>query len=58
MLPSTWQRGQKACLIEPQGFLGSVPKFEVPLLPATKPGAVLVNLMSTMLCLLVFDLMW
>lgn len=55
-VPSTLHLGQKACRIFPHGFAGSVPKVVVPFSPTTKPGAVLVNLMSTTFFLLVDDL--
>ena len=55
-LPSTLQRGQNACNIEPHGFCGSVPKVDVPFFPATKPGASLVNFRFTMLLRFTFEL--
>lgn len=46
--PSTLQRDQNLCIILPQGFLGSVPKYVVPSLPRTCPGHACVNFKSTM----------
>jgi hypothetical protein len=47
MLPSTLHLGQNACLIEPQGLVGSVPKVVFPSFPTIKPGETLVNFKFT-----------
>ena len=48
--------GQKACLIEPHGSLGFVPKYVFPSVPTWKPGAILVTVMLTIDASLVADL--
>lgn len=55
-VPETVHLGQNAWRMDPHGFLGSVPKVEVPFVPATKPGVVLVNVRSTTVDLCVVDL--
>lgn len=55
-LPSTWHLGQNLCIIEPHGFCGSVPKYDVPFLPAWKPGADFVIVRSMTAFALVDDL--
>lgn len=57
MVPSTRQRGQKECIMLPQGWAWSVPKWVVPFLPTTKPGARRWTVMSVWLSLLTVLLM-
>lgn len=48
MVPSALHLGQKACLSVPHGFLRSVPKSVLPVMPAWKPGAVFLMVRLTM----------